>query len=109
MVVLEYRNKSEVKFFNEIPVEPEDKNDAKPYRIEILTIKEKEGGYSTIALNLSGAGSCGENKDESIANARNAVKDALETYKELGLPIPWAEVTPDKLVCGERRVIWIDV
>lgn len=109
MIVLEYRNKSEVKFFNEIPTEPEGKNDSKPYRIEILTIEDKEGGYSTIALNLPGAGSCGDDKVESIANAREAIKDALETYKELGDPIPWAEVTPEKVVGGERMVIWIDV
>lgn len=96
--------------FGEVPVKSEQGDGPTPYRIEILTIEEEDGnGYSTIALNLPGAGSCGDKKEESIMNAKNAIKDALETYKELGDPIPWAEVTPDKLGGGERRVIWINV
>jgi predicted RNase H-like HicB family nuclease len=77
-----------------------------PYRVEILTIKEEEGGFSTIALNLPGAGSCGDTKEESIANAKEAIKAVLETYKESGDPIPWVEVTAEKIIRGEYKVIW---
>jgi len=101
---------SDTKFlFREVPEKSEQGGGPVSYRIEILIIEEEEGGYSTVALNLPGAGSCGKDKEESIANAKDAIKDALETYQELGDPIPWAEVTPDKLVGGERKVIWIDV
>ena len=106
MAVLEYGFKSEV--IRENPNwEPGDNAD--PYRIEILTIAEEEGGYSTIALNLPGAGSCGESKEQSIANAKEAIKDALGVYKESGAPIPWSVVTADKIVGGEYKVIWLHV
>ena len=80
-----------------------------PYRIEILTIEEEEGGYSTIALNLPGAGSCGDTKEQSIANAEDAIKTVLEEYKESGDRIPWAEVMADKIGPGEKKVILVHV
>ena len=105
-MILESRNKSEA------PTENpswEQGDNADPYRVEILSVEEEEGGWSTIALNLPGAGSCGDTKDESIANAREAITAVLETYKSSGEQIPWVEVTADKIdPRGERKVIWID-
>ena len=38
------------------------------FRVHLLTIKEDDGAYSTIALNLPGAGSCAENPSAQDGN-----------------------------------------
>jgi predicted RNase H-like HicB family nuclease len=106
MADIDYGNNS--KFLKEDPV-CEQGDNADPYRVEILTIQEEEGGFSTIALNLPGAGSCGDTKDESVANAKEAIKAVLEVHTKAGDMIPWVEVTADKITRGEREVIWIHV
>lgn len=63
------------------------------YRVFLRTIPEEDGGYSTIAINLPGAGSCGDTEEESIANAKEAIEGVLESYMENGDPIPWQPVS----------------
>jgi predicted RNase H-like HicB family nuclease len=54
-------------------------------------IKEADGGYSAIALNLPGTGSCGETEAEAIDNAREAIRAVMEVYREQGEEIPWRQ------------------
>jgi antitoxin HicB len=65
------------------------------YRVYMRTIPEEDGGFSTIAINLPGAGSCGDTEEESIANAKEAVQGVLESYQETGDPIPWQPVSEE--------------
>jgi predicted RNase H-like HicB family nuclease len=74
------------------------------YRVYILTISEEEGGFSTIALNLPGAGSCGDTEAESFANAKEAIKAVLESYKEHGESGPWKAIS--EKVSGAK---WINI
>lgn len=55
-------------------------------------IQEDDGGFSAIALNLPGAGSCGDTEAEAVENAREAISGVLETYEELGQGVPWRDV-----------------
>jgi predicted RNase H-like HicB family nuclease len=59
--------------------------------ITLAVISDPEGGYSAIALNLPGAGSCGETVDEAVENAREAIRAVLEAYIEAEEEIPWRE------------------
>lgn len=56
-------------------------------------IKEDDGGYSAIALNLPGAGSCGDTETEAVDNAIEAIRAVMEVYREHGDDIPWHNVT----------------
>ena len=73
------------------------------YRVYLRTIPDEDGGYSTIAINLPGAGSCGDTEEESIANAKEAIEGVLESYLESGDPIPWLPVS--ETISGAK---WID-
>src|ERR1700686_5228196 len=70
------------------------------YRVYLRTIPEEDGGYSTIAINLPGAGSCGDTEEESIANAKEAITGVLESYQESGDPIPWQPVS--EIISGAK-------
>ena len=41
-------------------------------------LEEDEGGYSVLALNLPGAASQGETKEEALANIRDAAIGCIE-------------------------------
>ena len=60
------------------------------YRCHVLLVKEDDGSYSAVVLNLPGAGSCGDTEEEAIRNAREAACGAIESYLEAGEEIPWA-------------------
>ena len=76
------------------------------YAIHLLIVPEEDSRFSAIALNLPGAGSCGDTKEEAIANANEAVKGVLESYKDAGESIPWKGSRSEKTP-GEK--IWINV
>ncbi len=67
-------------------------------------IKEDDGSYSAIVLNLPGAGSCGDSEDQAIENAREAVVGAIRSYLEHGEDVPWKDVTGEDLPEGCRLV-----
>lgn len=79
---------------------------AEAYAIHLLIVPEEAGGYSAIALNLPGAGSCGDTKEEAMENAREAVKGVLESYKDAGESVPWVNSRSDTTP-GEKK--WITV
>ena len=78
----------------------------KSYRCHIKLIKEEDGGYSAIVLNLPGTGSCGDTEEEALDNVREAASGVIESYLEDGEDLPWrdslAEVIPD-----DARHMWI--
>lgn len=63
----------------------------KGYRLHILITRDDATSYSAVALNLPGAGSCGETEEEAVANAREAIAGVLEEYAARGEPIPWRD------------------
>jgi predicted RNase H-like HicB family nuclease len=61
---------------------------ANGYRIVLQITKESDGRFSAVALNLPGAGSCGDTAAEAEANAKEAILAAIESYGDY---IPWTE------------------
>jgi predicted RNase H-like HicB family nuclease len=59
------------------------------YRCHVLLIREDEGDYSAVVLNLPGVGSCGATEAEAIVNAREAIRGAIESYLDADEEIPW--------------------
>jgi predicted RNase H-like HicB family nuclease len=64
---------------------------ATSYRCHVLLQKEEDGRWSAIVLNLPGAGSCGDSEAEALANVREAVAGAIQSYLESGEEIPWKD------------------
>lgn len=81
--------------------------EVKSYRFHILILKEDDGTFSIIALNLPGVGSIGDTEDEALANFQEAALGAFESYAASGDKIPWKS-TPgdDDIPVGARRQ-WI--
>ena len=52
----------------------------KSYRCHLAIVRESDGDYSAIALNLPGAGSCGETEDEAVANAKEAILGVIRGH-----------------------------
>ena len=61
------------------------------YRITLR--KEPEGGYTVTVPTLAGCITYGENVDEAISNAREAIELYIESLKEHGEDIPTEEGT----------------
>ena len=64
----------------------------KAYRCHLAIVQDPEGGFSCIVLNLPGAGSCGESKEEVIASTREAVIAMIASYLEDRVAIPWVDL-----------------
>lgn len=67
-------------------------NRSEKYRCQVLVVREDDGSYSSIVVNLPGVGSCGDTEEDALANVREAVGAAIESYKEAGKDIPWTDV-----------------
>ena len=78
----------------------------KAYRIHILLTQEDDGSFSAVALNLPGAGSCGDTEEEAIENAKEAILGVLEVYESSGLAIPWQDDSSAALPPGAKHK-WI--
>ena len=82
----------------------------KTYRCHILLLKEDDGSYSALVLNLPGAGSCGDTEEEAMRNVREAAAGAIESYLNHDEDIPWADSLaaeiPDN---GKQRWILVHV
>ena len=59
------------------------------YRCHVAILKEEEGGFSAIVLNLPGAGSSGPSEEIVVERVREAVVGLIESYLENGEEIPW--------------------
>lgn len=65
------------------------------YRCHVAIIKECDESFSAIVINLPGVGSCGDTEEDVIANVREAVLGAVESFKTSGDPIPWLDPCAD--------------
>jgi len=78
----------------------------KAYRLHMLITRDEDGVYSAVTLNLPGVGSCGETEQEAMANAKDAIREALASYE--GEEIPWRDSSSDEIPFGAKQK-WIIV
>lgn len=78
----------------------------KAYRCHLAIVREDDSSFSAIVVNLPGVGSCGDSEDEAVANAREAIIGALESYNEDGAKIPWVISTHESIPEGAKTK-WI--
>jgi len=76
------------------------------YRCHVCTIKEDDGTFSAIVLNLPGCGSCGETEEEAIANVREAVLGVIQSHRAAHEDIPWRGTESDDIPNGANQK-WI--
>ncbi len=77
------------------------------YDLCVRLIREEEGGFSAIALNLPGVVGCGTTADEAIESIKAGFKLAVEVYEEDGKPIPWCDKNKFSSPPGQTQ--WIVV
>jgi len=56
--------------------------EVKGLKLTVILRKEEEGGYSAQCLELPGCISEGENREEALANIREAIEGYLEAFPE---------------------------
>ncbi len=76
------------------------------YRCHLAVVKEDDGTFSAIVLNLPGTGSCGDTEEEATLNAREAIAGTIETYIEDREEIPWIDITAYSIPNGAAQK-WI--
>jgi len=76
------------------------------YRCHLLLVKEDEGDYSAVVLNLPGVGSCGDTEGEAVANAEEAIRAAIQSYLDAGEDIPW-KLTDSSDIPDDAKQKWI--
>ena len=82
----------------------------KSYRCHILLLKEEDGSYSALVLNLPGAGSCGDTEEEAMRNVREAATGAIESYLSADESIPWIDSTEAEIPdAGKQKWILVHV
>lgn len=69
------------------------KGSSQTYRCHLAISQDGDGRFSAVVLNLPGAGSCGDTKEEAISNAREAVLGLIESYRDDQMEIPWRDST----------------
>jgi predicted RNase H-like HicB family nuclease len=76
------------------------------YRCHVGLIREEDGSFSAIVLNLPGAGSCGETEQEALENVREAILGVIESYLASGEEIPWKDSESEDIPAGAKTK-WI--
>jgi predicted RNase H-like HicB family nuclease len=62
----------------------------KSYRCFVAVFQEDDGeSFSAYVLNLPGVASSGDSAEEALANVKEAVLCAVESYETAGQDIPW--------------------
>ena len=79
------------------------------YRCLIALVREEDGDYSAIVVNLPGCGSCGDSEEEAIENVKEAIRGTIESYVEAGEDIPWVDPNLEEKPEGTVRTTWIVV
>ena len=72
-------------------------------RLHLLILRETDGTYSAIVMNLPGTGSCGDSEEEAVANAKEAARTALEVYAESGETPPWTDTSAVSIPDGAKH------
>lgn len=88
MSTTEYRYEND---FGSENIAANDWRELSSFRCHLMIVKDEDGGYSAIALNLPGAGSCGDTLEEAEANAKEAVAAVIGSYLSDGVTIPWCD------------------
>lgn len=87
-------------------IDPSKSVPAIAFRLNVLILKEDDGTFSGIVLNLPGAGSCGASEVEVIENVREAVGGLIESYRAAGDAIPWKDTSGAEIPAGAKQK-WI--
>ena len=88
------------------PVTAEEWRETKAYRCHVCLIREDDGSFSAVVLNLPGAGSCGDTEEEALQNVREAVLGVIESYLAAGDEIPWKNSLCEDIPEGAKHK-WI--
>jgi predicted RNase H-like HicB family nuclease len=80
----------------------------KTYRCHVGLIREDDGTFSAIVLNLPGVGSCGDTEEDAMKNCREAIRGALESYDAANGTIPWKDPASYEISNGTTQK-WIVV
>jgi predicted RNase H-like HicB family nuclease len=100
MATMELKNTAETRTVDSNWITP------KAYRCHVCLVREEDGSFSAIVLNLPGAGSCGDTEEEALQNVREAIHGLIESYSEAGQEIPWKNSTSDDIPNGAKQK-WI--
>jgi len=74
----------------------------------MVITQDEEGIFSAVALNLPGAGSCGDTLEEAVENSKEAIRGVLESYVANGEEIPWKDTSALPVLSGTEQK-WISV
>ena len=74
--------------------------------LHLALIREEDGTYSAVVLNLPGAGSCGPTEDDAVENAKEAVLGVIESHKAAGEDVPWIDCRQEDIPAG-AKVKWV--
>ena len=80
--------------------------DPASYRCHLAILREDDGTFSVVVLNLPGAGSCGDTEEVAVANTREAVAGVIESYRDASEDIPWVSPTTYPIPEGAKQK-WI--
>lgn len=83
--------------------------DGHAVRAHLAIVKESDGSFSVIVLNLHGCGSCGDSEDEAVANVREAVKGMVESYRDDCEDVPWSDTADNDDIPEGAKLKWIMV
>ncbi len=76
------------------------------YQCRILICPEEDGGFSAVALKFPGVITQGDTLEETLENARDAFRETIQYYKEIGEPVPFKDVEVDRGPgCFERWIV----
>lgn len=78
----------------------------KTYHCLIAMVREEDGTFSALVLNLPGTGSCGSTEVEALKNVREAILGTIESHVEAGEKIPWIDPLPNAVPTG-ASLKWI--
>ncbi|OGP58110.1 MAG: toxin-antitoxin system, antitoxin component, HicB family protein [Deltaproteobacteria bacterium RBG_13_61_14] len=73
------------------------------YKIPLILTPQPEGGYTVTSPVLPELVTEGDSLEEALANVRDALEAALETYEDLGKPLP-ANLRQD----SQAEPIWFE-
>ena len=81
-------------------------SERRAYRCHVCLIREDDGSFSAVVLNLPGAGSCGDTEEEALQNVRESVLGVIESYLAAGDEIPWKDSLSEGIPEGAKHK-WI--
>lgn len=81
--------------------------DPRTVRVHIAILREADGAFSVIALNLPGAGSCGDTEEEAIENTREAVRGVVHSHMDDSEEIPWLDTSDYDSIPDGAKLKWI--